>query len=256
MNRIDRLTTLMKHFPVVVRPAPLSAASLVVTARDESVLSRTAQTIHFKPKGAGFAHIQSDTIFTAKVDWDGTSSPLFPALPEQVQLDVTQDPDMQILISLIRTELTEQRCGSDTVVNRLGEVLMVRLLRGQISKTQSGASTTEPGLLAGLADQRLSLAIVAMHDHPGRAWRNEDLAQIAGLSLSRFAQMFNDTVGMPPAVYLRRWRLSLAHQDLKAGERVERIAHRYGYSSPEGFARAFKKHFGAAPISVRPKQAS
>ena len=120
-------------------------------------------------------------------------------------------------------------------------------------RTQIEAGSTRPGLLAGLADPRLSRAIVAIHDQPGRDWRNEDLAQIAGLSLSRFAEIFLATVSEPPAAYLRRWRLTLARQDVEKGDRVDAIARRYGYLSSEGFTRAFKKHFGENPITLRPR---
>lgn len=51
--------------------------------------------------------------------------------------------------------------------------------------------------------------------------------------------------------YLRRWRLILAHQDLVRGDRVEAVARRYAYASPEGFTRAFRKAYGVAPVSLR-----
>jgi len=66
------------------------------------------------------------------------------------------------------------------------------------------------------------------------------------------AEMFLALVGEPPAAYLRRWRLTLARQDAARGDRVDAIARRYGYVSPEGFTRAFKKHFGQSPVTLRP----
>ena len=81
------------------------------------------------------------------------------------------------------------------------------------------------------------------------------LAEIAGLSRSRFAEMFLTSVGEPPAAYLRRWRLTLARQDVDKGHRVDAIARRYGYGSAEGFTRAFRKQFGALPIELRHRQA-
>jgi AraC-like DNA-binding protein len=97
----------------------------------------------------------------------------------------------------------------------------------------------------------LNRAIVAIHGNPGRDWRNDDLAVIAGLSLSRFAETFVAVVGETPAAYLRRWRLTLARQDLQKGDRVEAVARRYGYRSPEGFARAFRQHYGQKPLAMR-----
>ncbi|MEM1301320.1 MAG: AraC family transcriptional regulator, partial [Pseudomonadota bacterium] len=186
----------------------------------------------------------------ASVKWSGSQNPLLTALPDTVMIDLSADADSAGLVRMMQSELAAQRCGSDSVLCRLGEVLIVRMMRAQIE-----AGTTKPGLLAGLSDARLSRAIVAMHDKPGVIWRNEDLAQVAGMSLSRFADAFVAAVGETPATYLRRWRLTLAHQDIIEGHRVDRVAQRYGFSSTEGFTRAFKKHYGTTPIALRPKTA-
>ena len=165
-----------------------------------------------------------------------------------VEVDLSLDAETMALAQLIQAEMTAKRCGAASVVNRLGEVLVVRILRGQIE-----AGSTRPGILAGLSDPRLSRAIVAIHDRPGHDWRNEDLAEVAGLSRSRFAEMFLSAVGEPPVAYLRKWRLTLARQDMEKGHRVEAVARRYGYGSPEGFTRAFRKQFGTRPIALRPR---
>jgi AraC-like DNA-binding protein len=247
MIRFDRLTALMNRFTLSVEPAPVDDAALLVLAAADGRAGR----VLFRAAGEGFVPAPEGVIFSACVDWGGKSNPLIAALPTQVMFDVTEDADSRGVIALMQSEFAAQRCGAGSVVNRLGEVLIIRMLRAQIE-----AGATRPGLLAGLSDPRISRAIVAIHDHPGRIWRNEDLAQIAGLSLSRFAEMFLDKVGEPPAVYLRRWRLTLARQDLVRGDRVEAIARRYGYASPEGFARAFRKHFGETPIALRPRPAA
>ncbi len=244
MDRFDRLSTLMDRFRLVVQPAQLNAATLVVLADADG----GAQRLCFRTSGVGFDVAADRVLFAAQVDWSGLSNPLLAALPAMIELDLTADPDSIGLVTLMQSELSGQRCGVDSILGRLGEVLVVRMLRAQIE-----TGSTEPGLLAGLSDPRLSRAIVAMHDQPGRDWRNEDLALIAGLSLSRFAEMFLAAVGEPPAAYLRRWRLILARQDVAKGHRIDAVARRYGYASPEGFTRAFKKHYGATPILLRSK---
>ena len=92
---------------------------------------------------------------------------------------------------------------------------------------------------------------MCIRDSPGRNWRNDDLAEVAGLSLSRFAETFASVVGETPAAYLRRWRLLVARQDLQNGDRVDAVARRYGYQSAEGFARAFRQHYGQNPLAMR-----
>lgn len=242
MDKIDRLSTLMARFRISVRPAPADQATLRVIRSATGSPDRLF--LHAQPPRTPGQ--PGDLLLSAVIDWGGDTNPLFLALPDVIEVDLTRDPDTRSLLSLIDTELRGARCGAGSVVARLSEVLLVRILRHQI---ESGS--VESGLLAGLSDPRLSRAIVAIHDRPDRQWTNEDLAQVAGLSLSRFVDLFQTRVGETPAAYLRRWRLTLASQDLAEGGRVERVSHRYGFRSPEGFTRAFKRHFGHTPIAHR-----
>lgn len=204
----------------------------------------------FRPTGLGIDCGSDIFVFGAEIDWGGADNPLIAALPALISFDPAADADGGALVGVLRAELQENRCGSGAAASRLCEVLLIRMLRARI-----GAGATGPGLVAGLGDPRLSRAIVAIHEQPERAWRNADLAHRAGLSLSRFAQMFAQKVGMTPAAYLRQWRLTLAYRDAARGDRVDAIARRYSYGSPEGFARAFKSRFGRNPVDLRPDRA-
>lgn len=247
MQKYDRLTTLIERFKLTVHPAPPDEATLLVLATADGV---QPGTLLFDTTGEGFGKGDGiyliSALFSALIDWGGSFNPLMSALPAVVEHDLARDPETTGLVALMRSELVAQRCGNASVVNRLCEVLLVRVLRHLIE-----TGSTSPGLLAGLSDPRLSRAIVAIHDHPGRDWRNEDLAGIAGLSHSRFAELFLHTVGETPAAYLRRWRLTLARQDIVRGDRIDAVSRRYGYRSPAGFARAFRRQFDANPIDLR-----
>lgn len=238
---MDRLTTLMERFHLSVKMVPMAEANFLAFAGDGG----QPQSLVFYPQNEAPA-VQAPVVMSARAEWQGNENPFLSALPEVVDYDLSDDASAQNVVRLICEEASGGRCGAQSVVSRLGEVLMVRLMRGQIMR-----GTAEPGLLAGLADPRLSRAIVAIHDHPGRDWSNGDLAAEAGLSLSRFTELFAAQVGETPIGYLRRWRLTLARQDLIRGDRVEAVARRYAYSSPEGFSRAFRKEYGVAPISLR-----
>lgn len=238
----DRLSSLMAHFALTVSPAPAGQGNLLVTAGPDGTADRALLCLRGKA-------LQPDAalpVFSARVDWGGEANPLAATLPDPIRFDLHQDAESAALIKVLRAELDSPRCGGPSVVARLTEVLIVRMLRDCIA---SGSTT--PGLLAGLADPRLSRAIVAIHDRPEKTWLNEDLAALAGLSLSRFADLFTVAMGETPGAYARRWRLLLARQDLARGHRVDRVAHRYGYGSAEGFSRAYRQHFGTAPIAER-----
>lgn len=245
MKKLDRLSALMGRFDLTVAATAPAEANLVIfagAATDEPTrLIFTPRDYVTAAPAAG-----EKLTFSAFASWGGGTNPFLTALPRIVETPIESGSELVHIAKLLQIEGAAPRCGASAMLDRLGGVLLIRVLRWQMER-----GTTDVSLLSGLADARLSRAIVAMHDEPGRIWRGEDLAALAGLSLSRFAELFKAKVGETPAAYLRRWRLVLARQDAERGDRIQTIARRYGYGSPEALSRAFRKEFDISAISLR-----
>ena len=79
-----------------------------------------------------------------------------------------------------------------------------------------------------------------------------ELAAIAGMSRSSFAERFATLIGAAPLHYQTRWRLLLANEWLKRPDtRVSDVARRIGYDSDSAFSRAFKAQFGVSPVMAK-----
>jgi AraC-like DNA-binding protein len=149
---------------------------------------------------------------------------------------------LSILVRLVGEEARAERSGRDLVLARLVEVLLVEALRA----TQGGGAP--PGLLRGLADPRLTVAIRRMHGDPERSWTIADLAAAAGLSRSAFFDRFTRAVGLRPMQYLLAWRMALAKDLLRRdGIGIDEVAGRVGYGSASTFSTAFSRHVGQPP---------
>ncbi len=241
MAGIDRLSALMARFALRVHVASSEDANLFVIDTSDG------RNLYLKPRSAGLpANIKGRVAFQAQVDFGGAEAPLAAALPDELHHKVDHDEELSAVIALMRAEVDAGRCGGASVLARLAEVLVVRLLRARLEK-----GDVPRGMLGGLADPRLARAIVAMHDRPGDVWSNDDLAEEAGMSRSRFIARFRDAVGTSPQAYLRQWRLALAQQDVSRGDRIDAVARRYGYGSPEALTHMFRRETGRAPITLR-----
>ncbi|MDN4575571.1 AraC family transcriptional regulator [Pandoraea cepalis] len=149
---------------------------------------------------------------------------------------------LSVLAQLVREESLEQRPGRDHVLVRLVEILLVEALR-------STASSDAPvGLLRGLADTRLAVAMRLMHRDPSRSWTVDALAKKAALSRSAFFDRFTSAVGLPPMEYLLAWRMALAKDMLRGGDvAIAAVAERVGYGSASAFSTAFSRYVGQPP---------
>ncbi|MFJ9839428.1 GyrI-like domain-containing protein [Kitasatospora sp. NPDC101155] len=79
-----------------------------------------------------------------------------------------------------------------------------------------------------------------------------ELARIAMTSEYHFRRLFSMLAGMPLSEYVRRRRLTVAGAEVLDGERtLLDIAVRYGYTSGEAFARAFRSMHGVGPGEAR-----
>ncbi|MFF3394225.1 GyrI-like domain-containing protein [Streptomyces sp. NPDC002669] len=100
--------------------------------------------------------------------------------------------------------------------------------------------------------ERLNQAMEHIEGRLDRRIEVTELARIAMTSEYHFRRMFSALAGMPLSEYVRRRRLTLAGAEVLTGERtLLEIAVRYGYSSGEAFARAFRAMHGVGPGEAR-----
>jgi AraC-like DNA-binding protein len=146
------------------------------------------------------------------------------------------------LVRMLAEETKAESSGRDLVLERLVELMLIEALRWK------PAEVTPPGLVSGLADERIAQSMREIHTDPGRAWTVERLAKKAALSRSAFYERFTRAVGVPPMEYVVAWRMALAKDLLRKGELgIEAVAKRIGYSSGSTFSTAFCRHVGEPP---------
>ena len=149
---------------------------------------------------------------------------------------------LAMLMQLLGDEAVGSKPGREVVLQHLLEVLLIEALRSTAELDGS------PGLLRGLSDERLAVAIRRMHARPERGWTVVELAREAALSRSGFHERFQRAVGMAPMEYLQAWRLALAKDLLRKREAsVGEIARQVGYRSASAFSVAFTREVGVSP---------
>jgi AraC-like DNA-binding protein len=155
---------------------------------------------------------------------------------------VRGEPRLAVVVQLLGEESRAQRPGREVILAHLLEVLLIEALRS------TAGTSASPGLLRGLADERLAAAIRRMHEDMRRPWTVAELAKEAALSRSAFFERFSRALGVAPMEYLLRWRMALAKNLLRQQQaNVAEVAERVGYGSASAFSVAFTRHVGLPP---------
>jgi AraC family transcriptional regulator len=94
---------------------------------------------------------------------------------------------------------------------------------------------------------RLRTMIDAIVDSLADAAKGEELARRVHLSRFHFDRLLAAAIGETPVAFRRRLMLERAARDLSRGGSVLEAAFEAGYSSPEAFARAFRRTYGCPP---------
>jgi AraC-like DNA-binding protein len=172
----------------------------------------------------------------------GGRNPITDSLPSLVLIPLAELTKAEALLDLLYDEAFSENCGRQAALDRLCEILLIRLLRYCLDR-----GLAQGGTLAGLADPRLAKALVAVHDAPTQAWTLEEMADLAGMSRARFAVHFREVTGETPADYLASWRITLAQGLLRAGRPLKHVALDVGYGSASALTRAFIRKIGQPP---------
>lgn len=100
--------------------------------------------------------------------------------------------------------------------------------------------------------QRMTKSIDYIENNLDKELRIEQAATVACMSKFHFQRMFTMLTGVTVAAYIRKRRLTMAAQELNHSKsKVIDVALKYGYESPESFAKAFRKAHGISPSEVR-----
>ena len=172
-------------------------------------------------------------------------------LPPIMHLEAASAPQldwMQSTLRLMAVEAHELKPGSEAVITRLGDILVIQAIRSWL-ETDPAAQT---GWLGALQDEQIGRAIALIHRDPARNWTVASLADELAMSRSAFAARFTELVDEPAMQYVTRWRMQVAVSALRNdGATVGELASRLGYRSEAAFARAFKRVIGLPPGAVK-----
>lgn len=177
-------------------------------------------------------------------------NPLLAALPGLIHLRaaVRRGDRLRHLIAFARAELRGGGRGAHTVIVRLAELLFVEIIRRYLAE----GPPAPVSWLAGLRDPIVSQALGCLHAAPSRRWTLPALAAACATSRTVVAGRFTAAVGAPPMLYLARWRMQLAMEQLaRPGSKVADVAHAVGYESEAAFSRHFKRLAGVSPAAWR-----
>ncbi|RZJ83502.1 MAG: AraC family transcriptional regulator [Chryseobacterium sp.] len=176
--------------------------------------------------------------------------PLITGLPGIIHLKGVhiQDEDwLELTTNQILSEIDQPKPGSDILVSRLSEGLLIHTLRAYLDH-----STIKQGFLLALTDKRISSALQNLQNSPEQNWTLEKLSKSAGLSRTLFFNRFKSLVGQTPLTYLQNWRMQMAKDLLLTSkDNVINIANQVGYQSEAAFNRLFKHTFKETPASFR-----
>lgn len=182
---------------------------------------------------------------------DPTLQPLLALMPPLLltRPGTVDGATLAALLEAMAAEMLAQRVGTATILTRLADVVITKVLRAWV---EAAADDVTTGWLAAMRDPQISRALVAIHQQPGYPWSVPGLAKVANLSRSTFSERFARLVGVAPATYLTRWRLQLASAWLRTDRiTVAEAAKRLGYASEASFSRAFKRQHGIPPSTLR-----
>lgn len=172
---------------------------------------------------------------------------LLRTLPQVIVLKLGGRRRYADLVAIIRDELEIGGPGAGAIASDLSSALFVMLLRHYLELNPPAA-----GALALLGARETAQAAIAVLEDPARHWSLDELADLAAVSRATLIRAFKRLSDMAPLAFVSEVRLGIArHRLAHTGDPVSQIAVDVGYRSEAALSRAFHRHFGVRPSSVR-----
>jgi len=225
----------------------LKSGVLTLVCEDGHKVTLDKPSVIFMPGPTKHQIIASESkeaeLVCVDVDFhQGSGSALVNALPKFICLSIEKHDPLGKTARWLFEEAFNAQPGQQMVVNKLGDIFLVQILRYVINE-----GIVLQGMLAGMAHPKLSVVMTALHKRPEEPWTIEIMAETALMSRAKFAALFKDTVGQAPSDYLTDLRISIAQGLLKKDKPVSLVANEVGYEHGSALARVFRKKTGLSP---------
>ena len=195
----------------------------------------------------------STTLLCGHFEFDkDLSHPFFKELPTLIHISDTETKELSWLngiTSLIIGETNYDQVGHSAVINRLGEVLFIHVIRAFIQQ-----SSLRQGFIAALKDKRINKALNKIHSRLDENVSLDELAMVAGMSRTSFFNAFKELIGITPKKYILNWKMIKSKELIQNTENsISEICKMVGYSSESSFNKTFKKYTLMTPLEYRRK---
>jgi AraC-like DNA-binding protein len=177
------------------------------------------------------------------------ASALLGLLPPIIHIHKEQDQAaLRWSLDRMMLEMKNGQPGGSLIAQHLAHMMLIQALRIHLEADKANST----GWLAALGHRQISAALNAIHGEPARRWALHELASVACMSRSSFAQRFKELVGTSPMEYLTRWRMLLAEDQLATTQLpIGKISFDLGYESESAFSAAFRRTIGCSPRQYR-----
>ncbi len=167
------------------------------------------------------------------------------AIPDILHFSYNHESSQFVIT--IAEQLAQLSHKSESLKNactdRLTELLLLEAMDFFLRK-----SPFKNRLMKGIGDRSLSKALKAIHSNPEHNWSVLELASIANMSRSQFAEKFKLTLNETPLNFVRQCRIQKAKILLTESKAsIEQIAQDCGYASQSSFIKSFTSLVGTSP---------
>jgi len=130
--------------------------------------------------------------------------------------ELLQHSWLRTTLDQLSVEYMSQQPGSNVVVDKLTEILLVELIRINFGRSE------QTGFIGALFDRQISRALELIHASPQNTWTLEKLATSVAMSRAAFAKRFKERVGQTMFEYLTALRMQHAQVLLRDSEAITR----------------------------------
>jgi AraC family transcriptional regulator len=158
-----------------------------------------------------------------------------------------RDPQIEHIGWALKAEMESGYPSGRAYMDALATGLAARLVRNHTSLAR-----TSRAMKAAMPGRKLKAILGFIEDNLGRDLGLNEIADVAGLSVSHFKTQFRKSLGMPPHQYLIRRRVERAAMQLRKGNQtIGQIALENGFCHQSHLALHTRRVLGVTPQELR-----